>query len=138
MSARKNRSVWRKHRIIYARVSSRQQTEDLKRQIHFMKQRFRGYTVFQDVSSGLCTERPQFKKMMDLILDGQVEDIACYSKDRMARFGTDFIEWLCRQNGTKLSFALQAHENPDIDLIQEFLGVIHGYNCKLHGSRRYN
>jgi len=49
-----------KKKIIYARVSSKKQKDDLDRQIQFMQEKYKGYTVAKDIESGINFKRKGF------------------------------------------------------------------------------
>ena len=78
--------------IAYARVSSSDQKEDLKRQIlrleKYCHSSFKTFEVIDDLGSGMNYKKKGLKKLLKLILSGQVSKIILTHKDRLLRFGS--------------------------------------------------
>ncbi len=92
----------KRERILYARVSSSHQKEDLQRQISMLQQEYPNERVISDVGSGLNWKRRGFISLLELINDGSVEEIVVSYKDRLCRFGFELFEWICIKNDTKI------------------------------------
>ncbi|NWH06982.1 IS607 family transposase, partial [Desulfobacter latus] len=56
-------------------------------------------------------------------------------KDRLARFGVNYIEILCNHIGCEL-VVLNQTLNDKEDLIQDFVSVITSFCARLYGQRR--
>ena len=83
--------------IIYARVSSSDQKKDLERQIRYLTQycSAKGYKVvdvLSDVASGLKTDRRGLLKLFNYIVNKQVDVVVVTYKDRLSRFGFEYLE----------------------------------------------
>ena len=83
--------------IAYSRVSSRQQKNELENQENFIKNYANGNGMiigkyFSDVGSGLNYKRENFLKMIELVMERKVDKIFVTYKDRVVRFGFDFME----------------------------------------------
>jgi predicted site-specific integrase-resolvase len=59
------------------------------------------------------------------------------SKDRMARFGFDLIEWICSEYGTTIVVLDDENTTQTEELGKDLLSIIQIYCCKWNGSRRY-
>ncbi len=81
----------RKH-IGYARVSSHDQKEDLKRQVQRLKSAGCG-EVLTDIGSGLNCTKPGLKQLFNRILKEQVHTLAVACEDRLLRFDTAVIRF---------------------------------------------
>jgi predicted site-specific integrase-resolvase len=83
--------------VIYARVSTTKQKADLARQIETLEayclaQGIKVDNVFSDVASGINFEkRKQFFDLLDLVIDGQVENVFINYKDRLSRVGERIV-----------------------------------------------
>jgi predicted site-specific integrase-resolvase len=57
-------------------------------------------------------------------------------KDRLARFGTDIIEFLIQQNGGEL-VVLNARMDTtrEEELTDDLLAILHYFSCRAHGLR---
>lgn len=122
---------------IYARVSSSENKDNLERQ----KERLvsycnaKGYVVDKiicEIGSGLNDER---KKLESLLLDKNINLIVIEYKDRMARFGLNYIQKLLELDGRKIEI-LNPQDNNENDLMQDFVSLITSFTTRLYGRRR--
>ena len=77
----------------YARVSSQDQKEDLKRQEQLLEmycaaQGWR-YEIISDLGSGMNYHKRGLKKLLSAILDGNIGRLVLTHKDRLLRFGAE-------------------------------------------------
>lgn len=112
-SAARTATAVQKKKMCYARVSSEHQSRDLQRQIAFLCQQYPDHTVVSDVASGLNWKRPALRALLDDIYDGRVEQLVVVDKDRLCRFGAEWIEWLCAKSGCRL--VVHPHDDGDGD-----------------------
>jgi len=80
-----------KENIIYARVSSLQQINDLNRQIKKLKDLYPDYKLISDIGSGINLNKRGLKKIIDLAISGKINNLVVLYKDRLARFGYNLI-----------------------------------------------
>ena len=122
---------------IYARVSSSQNKNNLENQ----KQRLinfcnaKGYKVdkvITEIGSGLNDNRP---KLQSLLLDNNIDIIVVQHKDRLARFGINYIQKLLSLNGRQIEIVNNTESNKQ-DLIQDFISVITSFCARVYGLRR--
>lgn len=124
--------------IIYGRVSSKKQEDDLERQVEFLKQDHAGYEVITDIASGLNFSRAGLRKILNLILAGTRVHLAVAHKDRLARFGHELIEYLIVQNGGDVSYSDDSTaKSKQEELAEDLLAVIQVFNCRANGRRRH-
>jgi len=85
--------------IAYARVSSHDQKEDLKRQTDRLESycTAKGWTfeIIQDLGSGMNYRKKGLKRLLDLILNRKIKRLVITHKDRLLRFGAELIFSLC-------------------------------------------
>ena len=96
-----------KRDYIYARVSSQKQstTGDLDRQAMFLIENVNNLqspVVLKEVGSGLNDKRPKLLKLMDDVMDGKVNNIYVTYKDRLTRFGFNYLERICNHHGVRI------------------------------------
>lgn len=122
---------------IYARVSSTENKSNLESQ----KQRLvsycnaKGYQVshvITEFGSGLNDKRPKLEK---LLLDKDITKIVVEHKDRLTRFGFNYIEKLLHRAGVELE-VINNVEGEKEDLIQDFVSVITSFSARIYGQRR--
>ena len=59
------------------------------------------------------------------------------TRDRLARFGFELIEWLVEQNGGSVLVLNQSDASPESELTEDLLAILHTFSCRMHGLRRY-
>lgn len=113
--------------IGYARVSSSDQKEDLKRQADRL--RVAGAKeVESETGSGLNGNRPKLKKLLQ-----QDVDILVEHRDRLCRFGFEYLESALAAQGRKI-VVLESKEIED-DLIRDMTEVLTSFCARLYGKR---
>ena len=73
-----------KTKIIYARVSSNHQKEDLQRQIQDLQTAYPTHKLIRDIGSGLNYKRKGFQRLLEFVHQGTVEEIVVTHKDRLS------------------------------------------------------
>lgn len=121
-------------RVIYARVSSSDQTEDLERQIAFLKSKYPNGECVSDIGSGLDFDRDGFKALFKRVLLGSIDQIVVVSKDRLCSFSFKLFESICRHQGTEIVVLQKGAEN-EHDLGQDLLSIVNYYVAKNSGQR---
>ncbi|HAC65038.1 MAG TPA: IS607 family transposase, partial [Cyanothece sp. UBA12306] len=79
--------------IIYARVSSRVQKEDLERQVEAIKEKYPSSEIISFIGGGLNFKRKKLLTLLERVMSGTIGTIVVAHKDRLARFGFDWINW---------------------------------------------
>lgn len=123
---------------IYARVSTPKQKDDLTRQIDFVKSYcaangFQINKIYKEIASGLNDDRHQLNKLLD---DASLSMVVVSDKDRLTRFGFNYIKRLLNQRGCELVVINQA-DSEHADLIQDFVSVITSMAARVYGLRRH-
>ena len=122
---------------IYARVSSSENKDNLERQ----KERLvsycnaKGYKVSKiitEIGSGLNDER---KKIESILMDKSINLIVVEHKDRLARFGLNYIQKLLELDNRKIEI-INPQTNDEDDLMQDFVSIITSFTARLYGRRR--
>ena len=122
---------------VYARVSSSENKGNLEKQ----KERLisycnaKGYKVSKvvtEVGSGLNDER---RKLEKILLDKSINLIVAEHKDRLARFGLNYIQKLLELDGRKIEI-INPQTNDEDDLMQDFVSIITSFVSRLYGRRR--
>ena len=126
------------HRVVcYCRVSSPSQRDDLQRQISFMSERFPEAEIVKDVGSALNYKRKGLKSLLGRILRGEKLKIVVAHRDRLARFGFELIEWIVTELGNELVVLNDSIREPEQELTEDLLTIIHVFSCRLYGLRTY-
>jgi len=120
---------------LYARVCSSEQRNDLEAQLG----RLAGYahshrlTMVEavcEVGSGLNGPRP---KLIRLLADPKVRALVVEHRDRLMRFGAEYVEAALTAQGRKL-IVMEKSEVKD-DLVQDMIEVLTSFCARLYGRR---
>ena len=128
--------------VIYARVSTRNQKDDLQNQVEFLKQfcNAKGIIVNQcveDFGSGLNYNRKKWNKLLDEVMTNKIKTIVISNKDRFIRFGYDWFEKFCEKFNTKIIIVNNETLSPNEELVQDIISILHVFSCRLYGLRKY-
>ena len=121
---------------IYARVSSSDQKNDLYNQINRLKSLYRDAQVFSDIKSGLKFNRKGLIELLNMIEDNKVNNIYITHRDRLARFGFDLIESICKIHSTKI-IEVDGEEilSANKEMTRDLISIITLFSSKLYGLR---
>ena len=123
--------------IIYCRVSSNKQKEDLERQVRYLSDKYPEHRIVRDVGSGINFKRKGFVSLLGSVADGRVSEIVVASKDRMCRFAFEIIEWLCKRTETKIVVLDTVDKTPEEEFTEDILAILQVFGCRWNGRRRY-
>jgi putative resolvase len=122
---------------VYARVSAAENKANLDGQA----QRARDYCaakgwqisqVIKEIGSGVNDSRP---KLLKLLTDPTITVIVVEHKDRLTRFGFNYLEKLLAMQGRRIE-VINLAENGKEDLIQDFVSIVTSFCARLYGQRR--
>ena len=135
----KNINKIKKKNILYARVSTKDQKDDLNRQVDNLKQYAysKGYSfeIITDIGSGINYKKEGLLKMINLVECGEVDRIIVLYKDRLIRFGYDLIEYICKLNDTKIEIVDNSTISKEQELTEDLIQIITVFSNKLYGAR---
>lgn len=140
-----NKDINRKT-VIYARVSTKKQKNDLKNQIELLKNFCfqNGYTineVYSDIASGITFEnRIDLFKLIDEIINNKIEKIIITYKDRLSRVGFDFFKTLFNKFGCEIIVISEVGSNKldREEIFEEIISLLHCYSMKMYSKRKNN
>ena len=134
--------------ILYSRVSSKKQENDLARQIDFL-QNFRSaeeskcgkgeFIIISDIGSGINFKRKGIKTILDYCLQGIIGEVVIAHRDRLARFGFEiFKELITKAGGKPTVIDDQTNKSTEQELAEDLLSIVHIYSCRQMGKRSYS
>jgi putative resolvase len=128
--------------IGYCRVSTQTQKPDLLHQRQVLEQWCEQQHIkvdewIMEVGGGLNFEREQFLRLVDSIIDGQVERVVLAHQDRLARFGYQLLVHLCRTHHCELLVMNTEELSSEQELVQDLITITHGFSSRLSGLRNY-
>lgn len=102
-----------------------------------MKELYPSAEVITDVGSGINYNRKGVKTILERLLRGDQFTLVVAHRDRLARFGTELIEFLIKSNGGELMVLNEDLSKPEQKLTEDLLSILHVFSCRMHGSRKY-
>lgn len=127
--------------VIYVRVSSHDQRSDLERQIQYLSEycSSKGYRVVEaisDVASGLKTDRRGLVKLLNYVVNREIEVVVVTYRDRLTRFGFEYLEYFFNQYGVRIEVVF-GEEPKDAyqELVEDLIEIVTSFAGKLYGLR---
>jgi len=126
-------------KIIYARVSSHGQKQDLQRQIEDLREKYPDHKLIKDIGSGVNLNRKGLRRIIDMAIAGQVKELVVSHKDRLARFGYELIVDLVKDysRGRVLIMYQSEALEPEEELAKDVLTIMNVFVARMNGLRKY-
>jgi predicted site-specific integrase-resolvase len=123
--------------VLYTRVSSSENKTNLDTQLDRLRSFAvaKGYTItkeIKEIGSGLNDKRP---KLAEILKDDNWDVIIVEHKDRLARFGLNYLELLLNKQNKKIE-VINECLNEKEDLMTDFVSIITSFCSRLYGLRR--
>ena len=133
----------KKLNVIYCRVSTTKQKDDLIKQEQLLKDYCNSNgiiidKVFTEIASGMNENRNELNKLLKLIVNGEIDKIFITYKDRLTRFGFGYIESICKLFNVEIIILNNTinQESFENELLNDLISIIHHFSMKLYGKRR--
>jgi transposon, resolvase len=128
--------------VIYTRVSTNNQKDDLNNQVEFLKNyaNSKGLIVKEiitDIGSGLNYNRKKWNDLLNDCINQKIQTIIISNKDRFIRFGYDWFEQFLLNYGVNIIVVSNDKLSPNEELIQDLISIIHIFSCRIYGLRKY-
>ncbi len=128
---------------VYCRVSSHEQKVkgDLDRQVatatrHCAKAGLGKPVVFTDVGSGLNATRPGLARLCKQVEAGLVRTVVVSFKDRLTRFGFEYLRRYFASHGGSIVVARQAAtQSMQDELVDDLIAIVTSFSGRVHGMR---
>ncbi len=121
--------------ILYARVSSTKQKEDLQRQCEYLQSQYPDGELVKEVGGGLNYKRKKMLTILERVMSGNVKRIVVTYKDRLARFGFDLLQWLCTKHSCEIVVLHRVELSPEREMVEDILSILHCFSARLYGLR---
>ena len=128
--------------ILYGRVSGHGQKDDLETQLERLQtwaqteRKGQEALVLSDIGSGLKAGRRHLQRLLKLVCEDKVAEVAITYEDRLTRFGQEFLETLFACFGVTLTVLEPGKEKtPEQELTDDLLALIASFSGRLYGMR---
>ena len=132
-----------KKTICYARVSTQSQKNDLQRQCLLLETYCAAngwaFESIQDLGSGINFNKKGLLKLLDLIMNDEVERLVLTNKDRLLRFGSELIFSLCENKQIEVVLINKSEETKSFEeeLVSDVLEIITVFSARMYGKRSH-
>ena len=82
-------------------------------------------------------QRPKFTALVDSVVADEVALLVVAHQDRLARFGFELLEHLCRKHGCELLVLNTQKASPEQEMVEDLIAITHGFSSRLYGLRNY-
>ena len=128
--------------VIYTRVSTSNQKDDLKNQVEFLRQyaNAKGIIVdevIENYGSGLNYNRKKWNRLIDSCMTNEISTIIITHKDRFIRFGYDWFESFLAKFNVEIIVVNNKSLSPQEELVQDIISILHIFSCRIYGLRKY-
>ena len=130
--------------ILYGRVSGHGQKDDLDIQLQRLQawaateRKGQEPLVLSDIGSGLKATRRQLQRLLKLVCEDKVGEVAITYEDRLTRFGQEYLETLFACFGVTLTVLESGEERtPEQELTDDLLALIASFSGRLYGMRSH-
>ena len=133
----------KKETILYARVSSSGQKNDLENQKAHLQQfaiakGISFHELYADIGSALNYNRKNFTLLCEKIERHEVERVVITNRDRLIRFGFQFFEDFFKRNGCEL-IVIDQREDATLEqeLAEDLVNIVQHFSAKIYGKQTY-
>ena len=130
--------------VLYGRVSGHGQKADLDTQLERLQtwaateRRGQETLVLSDIGSGLKAGRRHLQRLLKLICEDKVAEVAITYEDRLTRFGQEYLETLFACFDVTLTVLEPGEEKtPEQELTDDLLALIASFSGRLYGMRSH-
>lgn len=132
--------------VIYARVSSQKQKDDLTRQIKYISSYCSSNNInidviYSEIESGISLDRPEFQKMLDEIFSGNIQSVYISYKDRLSRLSFLTLSSIFKKFNTQIFIVSDllnkvGVKTDDVELYEDLLSMMHYFTTKNYSLRK--
>jgi predicted site-specific integrase-resolvase len=130
--------------VIYARVSTYKQKNDLFNQIEKLQTYCKNSNIniehlYSEIASGIDLDRTELSKLLDDVFTHKIKNIYISNKDRLTRLSFKTLEALLKKFNTNI-IVMNYHHNQtnDNEIFEELISLMHIFSTTMYSNRRKN
>ena len=89
----------------------------------------------EEIGGGMNFKRKKFIAMTNEVLTGRVQTVVVAHKDRLARFGFEYIEHIYQQFGSEIIVMNTTSLSPEQEMVEDLMTIVHTFSSRLYGLR---
>ena len=126
--------------IAYARVSSEDQADALRRQKQalglFCSKNGWPFEIISDIGSGVNYYKKGLTRLLNALIEGKIGRLVLTSKDRLLLFGAELVFSICEAKGVEVVIINATEDQAfEEDLAADMLEIIAVFTARMYGSR---
>ena len=123
---------------LYARVSSNDAKDNLDIQMNRLRDfaTSNGFIIVyeaKEIASGMNDSRPKLGKLLSY---ENWDVLIVENKDRLTRFGFNYIETLLNTKNKEILVVNKTEDNEKKDLIEDLVSIIYSFSARIYGLRK--
>ena len=133
----------KKINIVYARVSTHKQKNNLNTQLNKLKQFCNNNNIhidkiYSEISSGLDFDRKDFSELLNDVINYKVNTIYITNKDRLSRLSFLTLDKIFNKFGTKIVVIDddKNHNGDNTELFEELMALTHIFSTTMYSHRK--
>jgi predicted site-specific integrase-resolvase len=130
--------------VLYARVSTYKQKNDLSNQIEKLQTYCTNNNInieytYSEIASGIDLDRTELSKLLDDVFTHKIKNIYISNKDRLTRLSFKTLETLLKKFNTNI-IVINDHHNQtnDNEIFEELISLMHIFSTTMYSNRRKN
>jgi predicted site-specific integrase-resolvase len=130
--------------VIYGRVSTHKQKNDLERQIDSIQAYCKNNNInitdiYSDISSGIDLDRNNLNKLIDDVINLNIKNIYISHQDRLTRLSFRTLQELFNKFGTNIIIINDtSNESNDNEIFEELISLMNIFSTTMYSNRRKN
>jgi len=130
--------------VIYGRVSTYKQKNDLERQIDSIQVYCKNNNInigniYSDISSGIDLDRNNLNKLIDDVINLNIKNIYISHRDRLTRLSFRTLQELFSKFGTNIIIINNnSNESNDNEIFEELISLMHIFSTTMYSNRKKN
>lgn len=127
--------------ILYARVSTYKQKNDLDNQVNKLifycnENNIKYDNIYRDIDSGLDLDRNSISGLIDDVLHYKIKTIYITNKDRLTRLSFKTLINIFNRFGTNVITINDEDKDTDNEVFEELISLVHIFSTKMYSNRR--
>ena len=130
--------------VLYARVSTYKQKNDLSNQIEKLQTYCTNNNInieytYSEIASGIDLDRTELSKLLDDVFTHKIKNIYISNKDRLTRLSFKTLETLLKKFNTNIIIINDNHnQTNDNEIFEELISLMHIFSTTMYSNRRKN
>ena len=105
--------------------------------LEVLKEKYPQAEVISEIGGGLNFKRAKLNALLERVMSGNVSTIVVAHKDRLARFGFDWLNWFCQKFECSIVVLNETNLSPEAEMVEDILAILHCFSSRLYGLRKY-